>query len=106
MRRSTEDLISLFVSKAGKPRWAEKTPAHVFHMDLIHEVFPRAQFIHMIRNGRDVVRSLQNMAFAPREIRWSSRRWVHMARNRIGPDQLDRDQRRPGPLGGCHSRAA
>jgi hypothetical protein len=75
-RRSTEDLIALFAAKTGKPRWAEKTPAHVFHIDLIHEVFPRAQFVHMIRNGRDVVRSLQNMAFAPRAIRWSSRRWV------------------------------
>jgi hypothetical protein len=75
-RRCVEDLIAQFTSKVGKGRWAEKTPAHVFHMDLIHEVFPRAQFIHMIRNGRDVVRSLQNMPFAPREIRWSSRRWV------------------------------
>jgi hypothetical protein len=76
VRRCAEDLIAQFASKVGKPRWAEKTPAHVFHMDLIHEVFPRAQFIHMIRNGRDVVRSLQNMTFTPRQIRWSSRRWV------------------------------
>ncbi len=72
VRHCTENLIERFATEVEKPRWAEKTPAHVFHMDLIHEAFPRAQFIHMIRNGRDVVRSLQNMAFAPRKIRWSS----------------------------------
>jgi len=30
----------------------------------------------MLRNRRDVVRSLQNMSWAPRKIRWSIRRWI------------------------------
>jgi hypothetical protein len=93
LRRCADDLLSQFVSKVNKPRWAEKTPAHVFHMDLIKEVFPGAQFVHMIRNGRDVVRSLQNMSFAPREIRWSCRRWVDSVKaGRASGERLPREQ--------------
>jgi hypothetical protein len=80
MRRSTIDLFEQFAHKAGKTRWAEKTPAHVYHMTLIHEVFPGAQFIHMVRNGYDVVKSLQNMPWAPRRIRWSTNTWVSSVR--------------------------
>jgi hypothetical protein len=76
MRRAALDLFGQFGEKSGKPRWAEKTPAHVRHIDFIHEVFPGAQFIHMIRSGYDVVKSLQNMSWAPRNIRWSTRTWV------------------------------
>ena len=52
-----------------------KNTGHVFHMDLIHAVYPDAQFIHIIRDGRSVVRSLQNMKWAPQEIKWSVDRW-------------------------------
>jgi hypothetical protein len=75
MRESVESLITRFAEKCGKWRWAEKTPAHVFHMALMHEMFPKARFIHMIRDGRAVVRSLQQMSWAPRKLRWSIKRW-------------------------------
>ena len=72
-----------FAAKARTPkaRWAEKTPAHVLHIELIHEVFPEAQFIHMIRNGYDVVKSLQNMSFAPRNLRWNTRTWINSVKS-------------------------
>jgi len=74
-RGSVETLLARFGESAGKHRWAEKTPAHVYHMDLIKEVFPDAQFIHMIRNANDVIRSLQNMPWAPKNINWAIDRW-------------------------------
>lgn len=77
MRESVEALFSRFAEKCGKWRWVEKTPAHVFHMATMHETFPKAQFIHMIRDGRDVVRSLQSMSWAPRKIRWSIKNWMN-----------------------------
>lgn len=80
VRRVALDLIGQFGKQSGKQRWAEKTPAHVHHMELIHEVFPDAQFIHMIRCGSDVVKSLQNMSWAPRRIRWSINTWVESVR--------------------------
>lgn len=75
-RRGALDLFARFEQAAKKPRWAEKTPTHVLHMQFIHEVFPQAQFVHIIRNGYDVVRSLQNQKWAPRRIRWSTQRWM------------------------------
>lgn len=36
----------------------EKTPEHSFYMNEIHELLPEAKFIHIIRDGRDVVASL------------------------------------------------
>lgn len=36
----------------------EKSPSHVFHADLIQRVFPSAHFIHLVRDPRDVTRSM------------------------------------------------
>lgn len=44
----------------GKERWGDKTPWYLLHMPLILEMFPNAQFIHIIRDGRDVALSLLN----------------------------------------------
>lgn len=38
-------------------RWGDKTPLNVYDLPLIREVFPGAQFIHILRDGCDVVES-------------------------------------------------
>ncbi|MCW3991710.1 MAG: sulfotransferase, partial [Candidatus Bathyarchaeota archaeon] len=43
----------------GKRRWADKSPRNVLRLDYIFKHFPRAKFIHMIRDGRDVACSLR-----------------------------------------------
>jgi hypothetical protein len=42
----------------GKARWGDKTPYYVMHLPKLLEWFPDAQFIHLIRDGRDVALSL------------------------------------------------
>ena len=42
----------------GKIRWAEKTPYYILHMRTILEIYPDAQFIHIIRDGRDAALSM------------------------------------------------
>ncbi len=42
----------------GKARWGDKTPYYVLHMPMLQEMFPEAQFIHIIRDGRDCALSL------------------------------------------------
>ncbi len=42
----------------GKCRWGEKTPYYLLHMTTILEMYPKAQIIHIIRDGRDVALSL------------------------------------------------
>jgi hypothetical protein len=45
--------------RAGKARWAEKSPLNVANIDFLFEHFPNARFIHVIRDGRDTVCSLR-----------------------------------------------
>lgn len=46
---------------AGKPRVAEKTPNNVFFFRHLHRMFPEATYVHVVRDGRDVVASLLTM---------------------------------------------
>ena len=39
-------------------RWGDKTPYYVLHMKRLLEQFPGAQFIHLIRDGRDCALSM------------------------------------------------
>jgi len=41
-----------------KQAWLEKTPRHLDYIDEISALVPHAKFIHLIRNGADVVASL------------------------------------------------
>ncbi|MEJ3745114.1 sulfotransferase [Actinomycetes bacterium KLBMP 9797] len=44
-----------YARKRGKARWADKTPRYAMALPFIAEVFPDAQIVHVIRDGRDVV---------------------------------------------------
>lgn len=51
----------MFHASTVKPtatRWGDKTPKNTFYLNRILAVFPDALFIHMIRDGRDVVKSM------------------------------------------------
>jgi hypothetical protein len=41
----------------NKHRWAEKTPHYVQHLELLGSSFPRAKFVHIVRDGRDCAAS-------------------------------------------------
>src|SRR5438874_9918656 len=51
-----------YCQKQGKPRWAEKTPNNILVIDTLFTLFPAAQFIHMIRDPRDVLCSVREKA--------------------------------------------
>lgn len=40
-------------TKAGKSRWAEKTPLHIWYLDRIFSYYPQAKVIITLRDGRD-----------------------------------------------------
>ncbi|MGH8721733.1 MAG: sulfotransferase family protein, partial [Burkholderiales bacterium] len=50
---------ALCMQKAGKSRWAEKTPRNIGRLDEIFRSFPKARFVNVLRDGRDVVASLR-----------------------------------------------
>lgn len=52
---------ALFAKNAlneGKRRWLDKTPYYVLHLPLLLEMFPGAQIVHIIRDGRDCALSM------------------------------------------------
>jgi hypothetical protein len=51
------ELFDLHGQAEGKPLVGEKSPSYVKHLATMHELFPRARFVHLIRDGRDVALS-------------------------------------------------
>ncbi len=51
---------------SGKRRIAEKTPANVLQFSQLHQLFPQSPLIHIVRDGRDVISSLQTMDWRDR----------------------------------------
>jgi protein-tyrosine sulfotransferase len=54
-----EAFAALCMQKAGKARWAEKTPRNIGRIADIFRCFPEARFVHVLRDGRDVACSLR-----------------------------------------------
>jgi hypothetical protein len=53
-----DNLYSIYAQQKGAERWGDKTPIYSSYVDLINNIFPSAQFIHLIRDGRDVALSM------------------------------------------------
>ena len=68
-RRYGELVGRLFGERArrdGATRWGDKTPSYALHMPILREIFPGAQFVHIVRDGRDVACSLLRTGIGPR----------------------------------------
>lgn len=53
-RREFIDIVyEAMAARAGKPRWIDKTPDNVLHLDEIRRVWPDATLIHVTREPRD-----------------------------------------------------
>ncbi|NOR20051.1 MAG: hypothetical protein GQ538_08205 [Xanthomonadales bacterium] len=51
----------LYSSRSGGQRWVEQTPHYVCNYPGLSDMFPDAKFIHIVRDGRQVVCSMQKM---------------------------------------------
>lgn len=54
-------IFEAYAADAGKPRWGDKTPMYMRHLPLLDELFPDAQYVHLIRDGRDAALSFLEM---------------------------------------------
>jgi hypothetical protein len=73
--RSLCDVIFTGFLEAGTTHVSERTPLHVMHLDLIAEIYPDARFVHIIRDARDVARSLAAHAWGPGSVNDAAREW-------------------------------
>jgi hypothetical protein len=54
-------IFEAYALKEGKPRWGDKTPMYMRHLRLLDRLFPDAQYVHLIRDGRDAASSFLRM---------------------------------------------
>lgn len=67
LRHVLDALYRRKIAPYGARRWADKTPGYIRYLSRLNEIFPTAQFVHVIRDGRDVTLSAQ--------AKWGHRRW-------------------------------
>jgi hypothetical protein len=60
---------ALYTSRSGEKRWIDHTPTNTLAIDLLGELFPGAVFLHILRDGRQVVGSMVNFLSAMPEDR-------------------------------------
>jgi hypothetical protein len=56
--RAFVSLLDAAAAGSGKSVWVEKSPLHLHYIDEITRFAPDAVFLHIVRDGRDVVTSL------------------------------------------------
>jgi hypothetical protein len=90
-----DTLYSAYARQYGAQRWGDKTPIYASYVDLIHEIFPNAQFLHIIRDGRDAALSMLDKYERDEfhvDIFFAARNWVRRIRSaqragsQLGPD--------------------
>ena len=54
-------IFESYAAKEQKPRWGDKTPMYMRHLPLLDRLFPAAQYVHLIRDGRDAALSFLRM---------------------------------------------
>ena len=56
-------------------RWGDKTPLNTFYLERIFAIFPDAKFIHILRDGCDVVSSYVNSGIY-KSLKEAAERWI------------------------------
>lgn len=53
------EIFDLYGKAQGKPLVGDKTPDYVRRIGVLHELWPEARFVHVVRDGRDVCLSMR-----------------------------------------------
>jgi len=69
-------LFELYAAAVGKPRWGDKTPRNLWHLDVLGTAFPDACFLHLVRDGREVADANRDAPWGSRSLRYWSSQWA------------------------------
>lgn len=58
-------VFRLYAERFGKPRWGDKRPSYLRNLPILLRLFPDAQIIDIVRDGRDCVASLKETPWRP-----------------------------------------
>ena len=76
-------VFAAYAAANGKRRWGDKSSPYLAHIPLLAELFPGAQFIHIIRDGREVAASLASQRWGPPTPIAAASLWKARVRNGI-----------------------
>ena len=65
-------VFQAYAAKHAKPRWGDKTPMYMRHLTLLERLFPTAQYVHLVRDGRDAA-----LSFLEMPVGTFTRTWAH-----------------------------
>jgi hypothetical protein len=65
-------VFEAYAERERKPRWGDKTPMYMRHLPLLERLFPQAQYVHLVRDGRDAAVSFLELPAGT-----YSRTWAH-----------------------------
>jgi hypothetical protein len=68
-------VFKMFADKHGAARWGDKRPAYYQEVDVLLRLFPDAQIVHIVRDGRANVASLKKMPWWPYDSIGSMASW-------------------------------
>ncbi|MDW3218209.1 MAG: sulfotransferase [Acidimicrobiales bacterium] len=87
-------VYDVFAREQGATRPFDKTPMYALCVPELHQLFPDARFVHLVRDGRDVAASYAETDFGPRGLAAAASYWrrviraVDAASAVVGPEQL------------------
>lgn len=66
-----------YAATQGKSRWGDKTPLYLRFVDELHEIWPEARFVVLVRDGRDVALSVKRVPFGANNAWAAAHTWSH-----------------------------
>jgi hypothetical protein len=85
-----------FARSRGKVRWGEKRPAYWEDVDVVLRLFPKAQLIHLVRDGRACIASLKELEWWDRSPITTMTTWtlaqheLNRAGRKLAPERYHR----------------
>jgi hypothetical protein len=86
-------VFALYAGKASKDRYGDKSPGQVLDIERIAAIFPEAVFIHVIRDGRNVLLSGLETTFGPKDVFETAVVWRRLVREGRKAGRLLRENR-------------
>ena len=84
----------MYAERNGKPRWGDKRPMYAARLSAIWDLFPNAQFIHVVRDPRACIASVRKLGWYNGKVAPALELWersihtVNAWRPKLSADQL------------------
>jgi len=66
-----------YASSKGKLSWGDKTPSYFRFVKELYQMYPKAKFIHVVRDGRDTYLSMKKRGFGRNNVAVGGLEWKY-----------------------------